>query len=407
MKGTSGLHPEKSVDNASPLVDPDSVHTKKSTRKPTVGKPKPLDMSGCILLSPDSMMKIDGQSMRSVYIEMGKESVFKGLERFLRTKPTKASPTLRKSMKALFDEMPPSDFKSLMLSALDGDTNAGLQIEKMGLWRAFRQAFPANLNDAYVVWIEHFVEIEYASVEVDALLRDAAYSRAADSVKGNPLLGLYFSEPALQRLAAATTVVDALVPRCAGMFEFLLAQVARIEVHLRRQEATDSILVGFDDLLMTHQNQTCNPGRELLRWMRSVLRAKTLNELFEMGKVSKDRPAVLDESTLKRWASGREFPREEKFRRYIQTVLEKCDPVEMDAIARRVRTRYWVARRLHKLLELVRLVLQNEHNHPGDKNTISVLLGSDSADDWVQCRYAFWKAHWENIGFEERSNTLS
>jgi hypothetical protein len=166
-------------------------------------------------------------------------------------------------------------------------------------------------------------------------------------------------------------------------------------------------LVGFDDLLMTHQNQTCNPGRELLRWMRSVLRAKTLNELFEMGKVSKDRPAVLDESTLKRWASGREFPREEKFRRYIQTVLEKCDPVEMDAIARRVRTRYWVARRLHKLLELVRLVLQNEHNHPGDKNTISVLLGSDSADDWVQCRYAFWKAHWENIGFEERSNTLS
>lgn len=359
-----------------------------------MGKPKPLNMPSCILLSPESMMKLDGMSMRSLYIEIGQESFFKGMERFQQKKPKKIPTRLLQSMKRIFDGMPDSEIRTLFLSALDGDTDAGQKIEKLGSWGTYRLAFPASSDDGIAMWVDHFVEVESASIEVDALLREAAFVRASDAIKSNPVLRPYFSDAFLQRLATATTEGEALIPRCAGMFEFLLAQVARIEIRLQNKEVPRNVQSEFGCLLVIPiKEATCNPGRELLRWIRPVLKAKTIDELLKMGR--KGEIPVINESTLKRWISGKEFPRAEKMQIFIETILKNRDSADTASTLIRVKNQYGAARRLHKLLEMIRSIVKLEKDYPSDKNKLSLLMGCDSADQWIQQRYAFWHKHWQ------------
>ena len=346
------------------------------------------------MLSPESMMKLDGMSMRSLYIEIGQESFFKGMERFQQKKPKKIPTRLLQSMKRIFDGMPDSEIRTLFLSALDGDTDAGQKIEKLGSWGTYRLAFPASSDDGIAMWVDHFVEVESASIEVDALLREAAFVRASDAIKSNPVLRPYFSDAFLQRLATATTEGEALIPRCAGMFEFLLAQVARIEIRLQNKEVPRNVQSEFGCLLVIPiKEATCNPGRELLRWIRPVLKAKTIDELLKMGR--KGEIPVINESTLKRWISGKEFPRAEKMQIFIETILKNRDSADTASTLIRVKNQYGAARRLHKLLEMIRSIVKLEKDYPSDKNKLSLLMGCDSADQWIQQRYAFWHKHWQ------------
>lgn len=361
-----------------------------------MGRPKPLNMSSCILLSPESMMKLDGMSLRSFYIEIGQETFFKGMERFQQRKPKKIPAKLLQKMKRMIDDMPASEFRTLFLRALGGDAEAALKIEKLGFWGAYRLVFPPSSDDGMAIWIDHFVEVESASIGVDALLREAAYARASDAIQNNPVLRPYFSEASLQRLSTATTQREAFIPRCAGMFEFLVAQVARVEMLLQSQPSLQGIQEGFDHLLVTHSQQTCNPGRELLRWLKAVLKARTIDELLKMAR--KGEMSVIDESTLKRWTSGREFPRSEKLQLFVETILASRDPKENESTLRRLGNQYGAARRLHKLLELIRGFLKLELDYPDDKNKLSSLLGSDTADQWTQQRYDFWQKYWQGVG---------
>ncbi|WP_142817060.1 hypothetical protein [Rhodoferax sediminis] len=345
-------------------------------------------------------MKMDGASLRAAYIEAGQVSLFRGLERFLATRPEQIPPKLAKNFKALLEEMPASEIRALLLDGLGGNSDALASIDQIGVWGAYRQARTGSFAGNSRVWVDHCVEVESASKGIDTLLRESAYAAAADAVKTSPMLTLYVSEAALQQLAKATTEAEALLPRTAGLCELLLAQVARVDVILRNQTSSHDNHIGFETLLAARIKQVCNPGRELFRRMKATLGAQSISNLLDWAQAVKTGMDVVDESTLKRWSSGREFPREEKLQLFVETTLKNRGLDKDDRAFQHIGTQYWAARRLHKLLEIVRRFLTAEQSSPRDVGLWSSLLGGPCAEQWVQQRYTFWLSHWQasNIG---------
>lgn len=361
-----------------------------------MGKPKPLGLSSFILLSPDSMMKMDGLPMRDAWIQMDKETVFKGVERFLKVRPTKIPPKLKSHMKDLFDGMPDSDFKTLFLNGLDGGAEAIEKVNQFGSWESFRLAFPPSSQDGTCVWMNHCVEVEKASVEIDGLLLEGAYAAAAAALKTNLTLAPYVSANAIQMLAQATTETDALLPRSVGVCEFLLAQVAKLDVVLGSVEPQQQHSTTYQYLLSAKAQQTCSPGRELYQWLKATLKIKTFSE-FQTLATRANGVATVDISSLKRWSQGAEFPREDKLRLVIETILQNRGHSLNDKTDRLIGSHYWVARRLHKLLELVRQFLWAGQSMPSGVSAWSSLLGYSSADQWSRERYVFWLSHWQSL----------
>lgn len=334
--------------------------------------------------------------MREIFIQTGKETVFKGIERFLKLRPTKISPKLLSHMKDLLDGMPDSDFKTLFLKGLDGGAEAIEKVNQFGSWESFQITFPPSSQDGTCVWVNHCVEVEKASVEIDVLLLEGAYAAAADALKTNLTLSPYVSANAVQLLAQATTDAEALLPRSAGVCEFLLAQVARLDVVLGPVEPQQQYRTTYQYLLSAKAQQACSPGRELYQWLKATLNIKTFSE-FQTLATRANGVATVDISSLKRWSQGAEFPRENKLRLVLETIVQNRGHSMNDKTHRLIGSHYWVSRRLHKLLELVRQLLWVGQSSPGRVVTWSSLLGYSSADQWSRERYDFWLSHWQSL----------
>ena len=375
----------------------------KKPKRTTMGKPKPLALSSFILLSPDSMMKIDGLSMRGAWVQMNRETVFKGIERFLKIRPSKIPPKLAVHMKDLFDELPDSDIKTLFIKGLSGDAESTEKIDRFGLWETFQFFFPNSSQDGTHVWLNHFVEVEQASVEIDALLREGAYAAAAESLKTNTTLLPYVSANALESLTQARTDAQTLLPRSAGLCEFLLAQVARQDVLFGVVDLQQKCNPIYQYLLSAKAQQTCSPGRELYQWLKVTLSIKTFSE-FQRLAARSNGSATIDISSLKRWSQGTEFPQVEKLRLVLETIMKNRGFSLDDTTVQQIDPHYWAARRLHKLLEFVRQFLWAEQSVPGGAGAWSSLLGYSSADQWAQERYTFWLSHWQSLNLASTTN---
>jgi hypothetical protein len=357
-----------------------------------MGKPKRLGLSSFILLSPESMMKLDGLSMRAAFTLTGKETVFKGLERFLKVRPLRIPTTLKVNMKCMLDGMLDFEAKTHFLSGLDGDERAIEKINQLGSWEVFRRAFPSTSQGGDGLWIDHCVEVEKASIEIDALLQKGAYATAAAAVRTNQTVAPYVSANAIERLMRATSDAEALLPRVAGLCEFLLALIARLDVVLALGGPQQKPMATYQYLLQADVIQTCSPGRELYQWLKRALVVQTFSELQKISTRANGMPTV-DISTLKRWSQGAEFPREDKLRLVLGTIAQNRGHSLDDESYREIALHYWVARRLHKLLELVRSFWLKRAT-PSGMGCWSSLLEYPTAEQWVQERYVFWLWHW-------------
>lgn len=363
-------------------------------RRPSAGRPKPLDMCSVFLLTPEADMKLDGISLRSALKADGREYMFKVFDRVMRPKPGQSQEQLIRQVTALLPsdrEDPP--LLDVLRRAVSGDPAARAEAENLGLWQCWKAGLGEGVSLHHRIAVDHAIEVEQACLVILADLRDKSFDRVAAAITVDRRLSPYTTDATLDRLTVATSDISALPARAACLCEFLLSQVARVDAatQLSRGEKGSpnfAYLVGIDD------GRRCMPGGNLIRWIQTRLGAATLEKLLALNAVNQV-PAVIDESTLKRWSSDAVFPSSTKLGQLVLSALKSRDDVEgaVEAELNIIGAHYWAARRLHKLLEIARRL------HAIDRSAKEPIHWMQLMDDttpeaWCRRRYPLWIAHW-------------
>lgn len=360
-------------------------------RKLAMGKPKLLALSSFILLGVEAMMKLDGITIRNIWASQGRESTYLRAQRLIEQRVEQLPNTLKSSLVEAFSELPESVLKSTLLQALDGDQDAMNAINAMGEWEVFQKSVSSSGYTGISSWVDQLVELEKASKAVDLHLSKGDFARAAALATESSALRPYLTSVALEKLGNAKNAKDALFARVAGLCEVLLSQIARVErLNTNWPKPED----GFAHLIQFKEGELCEPGKLLFLWIKKVLGAKTLAEL--RVQATRNGIPVIDESTLKRWNSGREFPRGEKFEQFITALEAHRKSIAGEAVPTdRIYGQYRAARRLQKLLDLANLPWGEELRIQKAVRPWSEMMGYESAHMWIQARYPFWQDYWD------------
>jgi hypothetical protein len=343
------------------------------------------------LLAPVADLQLDGLSMRSACKAEGKEYLFKLLDRVM--KPTAAPSQERQPrwLNAMLSSLPAGNAVGDVLKrASAGDEAARAEIDGMGLWLCWRAGLGQSVRPHLRIAVDHAVEVEQASLEALRCLTEGAYGQAADAVAANPTIRCYANDVALARLSGAESQLAALPARAACLCEFLLSQVARVEVRISPARPAVSN-AAFGALLAGDPVKRCNPGGVLIRSIQEWFGATSLEGFLKLNAGSRA-PAVIDESTLKRWSSGAVFPSSDKVGHLIRSVLQatQAPAAEGQAVLDYFGEQYWAARRLQKLLEIARQLHRSAPASFGWQE----MLGDTTPDAWCRRRYPSWVAHW-------------
>lgn len=364
-------------------------------RRIAAGRPKPLNLSGAILLAPESVMVLEGRSLRGLFQEAGELSLFRGFEGALHAGQADIPPGLAKRITAIAEKVPPSPLQDLVIRAFgQRDPAARAELGEMGQWAVFQVSWFENAPEDQPRWTEQFVEIEGASKGADQHLRNCDFVSAAAALSLDPRLRAYLTDQALASLAAATDQVDALPSRTAGALEVLLSNVAWVDIATRAIRSSNE---SFDWLLETGPDGQCNPGRQFTRRMVERLGPGTLEGLLEQA-IDPAYPSrqFVDLSTLKRWNRGEIFPSQKKVDRLVKAILKiRMSDAEAKVELARLGNAFGAARRMHKCLELVRMP-EKPPLLGGRPAGVMRLLRSDSPEAWARTRYAFWLKHWQS-----------
>jgi len=359
------------------------------------GRPKPLTFSNAILLSPESVLLLDGLSMRGHFEAAGKLSLLKGLERLQRLGLENIPSKLSKEIAALAADAPPSPFLDLCIRAFSKlDPAARAEMSKVGLWQLFHEARFEPVSAGAACWTAQFVEIANASKQADSLMAVWDFSGASAALSGHSQLCRYLTNRALQSLAEAKSDVDALPSRFAGAMEVLLSNVARMDVETRKVRQSDET---FEWLFHADRDGRCNPGRQFTRRLVERLGPGTLEGfLSQASDPLHPNREFIDLATLKRWSSGQRFPSRDKIGPLLKSVLKaRLNEVDAAIELERFGNAYGSARRIHKALELVAMC-DTRPMPDGRATGVLRMLDSDSAECWVRSRYPYWLKHWQN-----------
>ena len=191
----------------------------------------------------------------------------------------------------------------------------------------------------------------------------------------------------MRALAAATDATGALPARAAGLCEFLLGQIARFDITLsavgyKRPNEDFSHL-----LTRSGGKHACRPGVALMRWLKMRLGKQTTESLLALDS----RRQIWDESTLKRWSSGREFPSEISLESFINSVARSLPEEDRGALLKDAGMQFWASRRLHKTLKIAKFCFfQGADSSYLEKQ----FLNNESVDQWARQRYDYWLQHW-------------
>lgn len=353
------------------------------------GKPSPLTLSSLILLSPESALKFDDLPIRGLFEQSGNASLYKVIKNAEKKKSMLQ--TIPPSLKsALCDaQVFQPVLANTVLLAFSGDPEAKRELDALGHWAAYRRSRDhAERNE--LILIDQYVKVEAACLDIDTCLTAQRWADAADLARLNPLVRPYLGDAALDTLAGAKTFQEELLPRFAGLLEFLLSQIALFDHAITTQSTQPE---GFEHLLVSGSDDQIQPGRGFVHWFMRRLGVDSLSGLLDLDSRSRS----LDESTLKRWSSAAEFPSEGTVREFVEAVLAgtaKTAKEESNALWRQSSTQYWAARRLNRTLKLAEPLFSST---PETSSWGTRLLGAKTAAQWARQRYSWWHEHWRRF----------
>lgn len=349
------------------------------------GRPKPWSFSGLFLPSMEWEFNVEEIPMRM----LEEDPHFGTPMRHLRRKTGKPPESmLLLQMKHAFERIPDSEVKQAFVAAFDGDPDAMATLQHMRPWDLFTAA-PGRPNQPH--------PLEYARIEslcrvADEALQAGNYRRAADAVLSQEELRSFWSDEALEALAASRTLAETVLPRLAAYLELQMSCLARVSV---MEHFASPLTWACGEFAPVIQDDG-RPGRHFMRYCLGLTRAKTQAAFMEIVADASEADGRLPEiATIKRWFSGCVFPPEASITPVIHALMrwitaQGQHAVAVDAIPERYLMRlFFAARRTKSAQDLAQLLLKVPSG--------SALLGADAAGPWAVDSYRRWVAHWQAV----------
>lgn len=258
-------------------------------------------MSGLFLLSPEIDMKLIGKTMRGAFVDQGKESLFKRIERLKHEEDQAAAKGVLTELLAV---LPGTPIETVFAAAIDGDGDAMSYLASLGMWESCLYDRWARPNGGLNPQGFFILEIERACKDTEQLVREAKFELAAQAISTHPLLRLCVWPQALEIITSAETSAALLPLKVSVAFEIRLSLVALVDVTAAQVTGTPSASI-FGCLLPSSE-LSGNPTSLFFRWLKDEVGAQTIEALLD--KDASGNGGIADVTTLKRWSNGSHQP---------------------------------------------------------------------------------------------------
>lgn len=341
-------------------------------------------MSGLFLLSPEVDMKLIGKTMRGVFVDQGKESLFKRLERLKHEDDPAAAKGV---LTELLTMLPGNPIETVFATAIDGDGDAMSYIESLGMWESYLYDRWARPNGGLTPQGSFILEIERACKEPEQLVRERKFDLAAQSISTHPILRLFVWPQALETFASAQTSAALLPLKASIALEIRLSLVALVDATAAQATGTPS--ASSFGCLLPASEESGNPTSLFFHWLKDAVGAQTIEALLD--KDASGNGGIADVTTLKRWSNGSHQPSKRLVRALAKEYFGDADDD-------RLWDMYWASRYLNFIgyfAEMLRgrvLSMAPEKQHefvPWPR----LPFDCDSIPTWLSTRYPYWLAY--------------
>jgi hypothetical protein len=347
---------------------------------PFEGRKKRIDLSGLFLFDPDVALRINGGSMRSMFVEMGRESLLKGLERVRRT--GRCTQRLRDELLELMPMPIQGDFRA----ALNGEQNAISRLGTMGPWEAFSLGLceePGKLS-ARSAQMQFLYSIEKASRCVTDLCMEGQFIEASILLAKDKLMANFISPEHFPQIANAKKIEDLLQLRVVVAIEVWLSLLAILDIQSRPTEAND-IGSHLAKLIPKQDDAEKNTVALLFDLLLSTSQVRSIGALLSDARLCS---VKIDMGTFGAWSRGENFPRSSYIKVISKALLRKDNAQVYMAI-------YSFARHLNFLGYLVQELERLDESSGSDIETRSarsacIPFGYGTFESWLRGRYPFW-----------------
>lgn len=376
---------------------------------PFSGRPAPIELTSCFLLSPTVFLKLLGVSMSAIWKELGKESVIKSIEYHRRR-----------------GQPPPTRLCNELLAVIPADT--GLREELARTLDAIERGDETELGRPTVIaaWADflagyykgrpvqeysyanrYLLALEAAFVEPGRLIQRGEFAQAARALVREELTRPLLSPEMSFALAVVTSKNRFKLVQWAITLEASLSHLAAWSASLDADGAAEPV-GDITPLFAEVSNLRSAPGPQFFRFLMHTAKQESMMELVRY--LSSDRkPSRIDINveTLKRWSAGKTLPEQG----LVKLIARKCCPGQEE----RLLNMHWAARYLTLLGHVSETLLTGMERHR-DVSGASELFapwptfpyGYESFESWCQNRFPFWfRYHEGRLAAGDRSPAAS
>lgn len=315
--------------------------------------------------------------MRATFIAMGKESLFKKLNRSVKLK----IPLTPRLQNDLITILPPF-FRDDVHAAFNGDETVSKRLDAMGLWESFLKG---AFDGPEIKWPAHRIftlKIERACAEPFRLFQANQFGEAAARLVADPLMKLFLWPEALAAIKSVQSKESLLPLQASVMIEIHLSILAGLDVDLESMDE-GRLKSRFSCLLPTRE---LNPTSLFFRWLQEEAGTPTIQCLFNDSRL---RELSVDMGTLKRWSNGSHQPGTVWLQLISQSLFGQADHELLWQLN-------WATRYFNLLGYLAQRCTGKAQRLLGTPKEGALApwpklpFGIDSIESWFQNRYPVW-----------------
>lgn len=347
---------------------------------PFGGKAKAIELSGLFLFDPTVDMKLEGYPVRGLYVEMGKESLYKRLERSAKMK-------LPWSQRLADDviQLLPLPISEAVRAMLRGDDSVAHRMGIVGLWGFYFHTlescriYPLHAHEQLIM------DIERACVDAAALFDQGRFVEAAKLLAADPLMRNFVWPAALEAMGVSPTIQGLLPARASVSLETRLSIMACWDVQLQ-VAAGDVETSNFAFLLPSSNPRGKNSVSLLFQWLLEKAGVSTIKALSEDARLVS---LNIDVGTLGAWSRGTNFPKWS----YLKSMSDALFGVTETQETQRV---YWAAVYFNFIGYYADLLSEGAKKVAGTSSADAFApwpampFGHCSIQSWFSVRYQYW-----------------
>lgn len=341
---------------------------------------KALELSGLFLFDPTVEMKLGGNPLRALYVEMERESLYKCLERSAGLN----IPWSERLVDELIELLPLS-IQDDMRAMLGGDDSVAKRMGVVGLWSFYFYALETSRTHPLHAHEQLTIDIERACVEPASFCNQGHFAEAAIHLSDDPLMRNFLWPAALEAIAAASNFQGLIAVRASVTLEVRLSIMACWDVQLQ-VAAGEVEKSNFAFLLPSSHPRGKNSVSLLFQWLLEKAGVSTVRALAEDVRLVS---LSIDLGTLGAWSCGTNLPKWS----YLKSMSEVLFGADETNETQRM---YWAATYFNFIGYYAELLAERAKKLAGTSMANALApwplmpFGHCSIESWFHSRYSYW-----------------